>query len=165
VLGALSMVFFLIFLGGLRSRLRSAEPPPRPWATVVLGAGVAFAVLFAALSTMRGATAFALDNSHAFRAAPLDPQLVRLFEQSRGLFYLHALIAGAILIGSTSVIVLRTRLLPAAFGWGGLVIAAIVLVVSFLSTAVVFLLLLWILAASAVLGLQLRETQPPAPAR
>lgn len=161
MLGALSMVFFLIFLGGLRSRLRSAEPPPRPWATVVLGAGVAFAVL----STMRGATAFALDNSHAFRAAPLDPQLVRLFEQSRGLFYLHALIAGAVLIGSTSVIVLRTRLLPAAFGWGGLVIAAIVLVVPFLSTAVVFLLLLWILAASAVLGLQLRQTQPPAPAR
>jgi len=151
VLGALSMVFFLTFLGGLRAKLRSAEPAPGWLSAVVLAAGAIFAVLFAALSTARGTVSFALDNSHAFRAGPLDPQLVRILESVRSLFYLHALVAGAVLIAATSVIALRARQLPAALGWGGLVIAAVVLVVAFLSIAVVFLLLLWILAISAAL--------------
>jgi hypothetical protein len=118
----------------------------------VLAAGAAFAVLFAGLSTMRGTTAFALDNSQAFQTAPLDPQLVRTLEEARSLFYLHAMVAGAVLIGATSAIVLRTRLFPAALGWGGLLTAAILLVGAFVSTAAVFLLLLWIVIIAAALA-------------
>jgi hypothetical protein len=154
VLGALSMVFFLTFIGGLRGALRSAEPAPGWISGVVFAAGVAFAVLFAGLSTMRGTIAFALDNSHAFRAAPLDPQLVRVLEEARSLFYLHAMVAGAVLIAATSAIVLRTRVFPAALGWGGLLTAAIVLIGALVSTAAVFLLLLWIVIVAAALASQ-----------
>jgi hypothetical protein len=112
------MVFFLTFLGGLRGALRSVDPAPQWMSGVMLAAGAAFAVLFAGLSTMRGTIAFALDNSHAFRTAPLDPQLVRTLEVARSLFYLHALVAGAVLIGATSLIAKRTQLLRAALGWG-----------------------------------------------
>ena len=152
VLGALSMPFFLTFLGGLRGKLRSAEPAPGWLSGSVLAAGAAFAVLFAALSTVRGAVAFALDNSHAFRATPLDPQLVRILEEARSLFYVHALVAGAVLIGASSAILLRTRLVSGALAWGGLVIALLVLIGAFVSTAAVFLLLAWIVAVGAMLA-------------
>ena len=151
VLGALSLPFFFTFLGGLRGMLRAEEPRPAWISSVVLAAGAAFAVLFAALSTMRGVVAFALDNSRAFRVGPLDPQLVRILEQARSLFYLFALVAGAVLIAGASTIALRTRLLPAAVAWGGLVIGAIVLIVAFFSTVAVFLLLLWIIVVATLL--------------
>jgi hypothetical protein len=62
ILGALSMVFFLWFLGGLRARLRTQERDGAPVSSVALAAGAAFAVLYAALSTMGGVVAFALDG-------------------------------------------------------------------------------------------------------
>jgi hypothetical protein len=151
VLGALSMVFFLTFLGGLRATLRQAELAPAWIHTVLLAGGVAFAVLFAGLSTMRGTIAFALDNSHAFRTGTLDPQLVRILEQARSLFYLHALVAGAVMIGAASAIALRSRIHPAALAATGALVALIVLLGAFISTAFVFLLLFWIVAVSAIL--------------
>jgi hypothetical protein len=159
LLGALSMVFFLWFVGGLRARLRAGERAGAPLSSVVLAAGVAFAVLYAALSTMRGVIAFALDGSHAFRAAALDPQLVRSLEEARSLFFLHALVAGAVLMAAASLLALRTGVLARWLGAGGLAVAALVLVGAFVASAVVFLLLAWILVVGVVL------TAQPHPAR
>jgi hypothetical protein len=158
VLGALSMVFFLWFLGGLRARLRAGERAGAPLSSVVLAAGVAFAVLYAALSTMRGVIAFALDGSHAFRAAALDPQLVRSLEEARSLFFVHALVAGAVLIAASSLLAVRTGVLARWLGVGGLAVAALVLVGAFVASGVVFLLLAWIVVVGVVLIAEPRPT-------
>lgn len=151
ILGALSMVFFLPFLGGLRSVVRSADRAHRWLAHVVLAAGTAFAVLFASLSTMRGTVAFALDTSDAFRAGHLDPQLVRALEVARSLFFIHALVAGAILIGAASWAMLRTRIFVPRIGSAGIALAVLVLIGAFLATSAVFLLLAWIVVVSLAL--------------
>jgi hypothetical protein len=161
IVGALSMVFFLWFLGGLRARLRAGESDAAPLSSVALAAGVAFAVLYAALSTMRAVVAFALDGSHAFRAAALDPQLVRTLEQARGLFFLYALVAGAILIAASSLLALRTRVWASWLSAGGIVIALLTLVGAFLATAAVFLVLAWIVAVGVVLMGQPRRAHTP----
>jgi hypothetical protein len=108
---------------------------------------------------MRGVIAFALDGSHAFRAAALDPQLVRSLEEARSLFFLHALVAGAVLMAAASLLALRTGVLARWLGAGGLAVAALVLVGAFVASAVVFLLLAWILVVGVVL------TAQPHPAR
>jgi hypothetical protein len=151
IAGAVSMVFFLWFLGALRARLRVGESDRRSLSSVALAAGIAFAVLYAALSTMRGVVAFALDSSHAFRSAALDPQLVRSLEQARGLFFLYALVAGAILIAASSMLALRTRVWAGWLSIGGMVIALLVLIGAFVATGAVFLVLAWIVAVGIVL--------------
>lgn len=151
VLGALSMVFFLWFLAGLRSRLRVPARFAGTLSSVVLAAGVAFAVLYAALSTMRGVIPFALDGSQAFRSATLDPQLVRGLEEARSLFFLHALVAGAVLIGASSVLALRGQVLPRWLGGGGLAVAGLVLLGAFVAAGAVFLLLAWIVVVGVAL--------------
>jgi hypothetical protein len=66
--------------------------------------------------------------------------------------YLHALVAGSVLIGAASLVALRTRLAPAAVAWAGLLIALLVLIGAFTTAAAVFLLLFWILAVGAWLA-------------
>jgi hypothetical protein len=158
IVGALSMVFFLWFLGGLRAWLRAGESDRAALSSVALAAGVAFAVLYAALSTMRGVVSFALDGSDAFRAAALDPQLVRSLEQARGLFFLYALVAGAILIAASSLLALGTRVWARWLSAGGIGIALLALVGAFVATGAVFLVLGWIVAVGVVL-----IGQPPGP--
>jgi hypothetical protein len=144
VLGALSMVFFLWFLGGLRSRLSGRAGSGAALSSVVLASGAAFAVLYAALSTMRGVIPFALDGSDAFRSTPLDPQLVRSLEEARSLFFLYALVAGAVMIGASSMLAQRTEALPRWLVATGLAIAVLVLIGAFVASGAVFLLLAWI---------------------
>jgi hypothetical protein len=100
---------------------------------------------------MRGVVAFALDSSHAFRSAALDPQLVRSLEQARGLFFLYALVAGAILIAASSLLAPRTRVWAGWLSIGGMVIALLVLIGAFVATGAVFLVLAWIVAVGIVL--------------
>jgi hypothetical protein len=161
LLGALSMVFFLWFVGGLRARLRAGERGGAPLSSVVLAAGVVFAVLYAALSTTRGVVAFALDGSHAFQAAALDPQLVRSLDEARSLFFLHALGAGAVLIAASSLLALRNAAWARWLGASGLAIAALVLVGAFLASGAVFLLLAWIVLVGIALIGQPRGARVP----
>lgn len=151
VLGALSMVFFLPFLGGLRARLRTGDGIGGPLSSVVLAAGSVFAVLYAAISTMRGVISFALDGSHAFRATALDPQLVRGLEEARSLFFVHALVAGAVLIAASSLLALRTTAWGSWLSYAGLLIAVLVLIGAFLAAGAVFVLLAWIVVVGIVL--------------
>ena len=149
LLGAASMVFFLWFLGGLTARLRSGERGDGGLSSALLAAGAAFAVLYAALSTMRGITAFALSGSHAFRAAGLDPQLIRSFEQARSLFFVFALVAGAVVVAASSTLSARLRVWPAWVSYAGLLVALLVLVGAFLAAGAVFLMLAWIVLVGA----------------
>jgi hypothetical protein len=151
ILGALSTVFFLWFLGGLRARLRREDRDRAPLSSTLLASGTAFAVLYAALSTMRGVVASALDGSHAFRSAALDPQLVRSFEEARLLFFLNALVAGAIMIAAASLLALRTSTWASWLSIGGIAISGLALVAAFLATGAVFLVLAWIVVIGGVL--------------
>jgi hypothetical protein len=93
---------------------------------------------------MRGVIPFALDGSDSFRATPLDPQLVRSLEEARSLFFLYALVAGAVMIGASSMLAQRTEALPRWLVATGLAIAVLVLIGAFVASGAVFLLLAWI---------------------
>jgi hypothetical protein len=152
ILGALSSLFFLSFLGVLRARLRAAEGGSARVTSVAFGAGLVFAALFAVLNALRGAVGVALNGSSAFRHSPLDPQLVRLTSEAAAGVYVHALVVGAVLAGACSVVALRTGILPGWFARAGAVLGILVLVGAFVAAAVaVYLLLLWILVLSLLL--------------
>jgi hypothetical protein len=153
ILGALSIPFFLSFVGLLRTRLRAAEGEPGRVAAVAFGAGLVFSALFAVLNGARGAVAVALDVSGPFRHGGLDPQLVRLTSELSAVVFVHALVVGAVLVGACSVVALRTGLWPGWLAWAGAVVAVLVLVGAFVAGGVaVYLLLLWILVVSLLLA-------------
>jgi hypothetical protein len=152
IVGALSMLFFLWFLSALHARLRGAEGGERRVASMALAAGVAFTGLFGVLNALRGAIGEALAHSAPFREAALDPQIVRLLSELGVLVYVAALVVGAVMIAASSVLTLRVGALSAWLGPVGAVISLVVLVGAFiLPGAVVYLLLLWVLAASVSL--------------
>lgn len=154
----LAGVFFLWFLGSLRSYLRAAEGETGRLSAVVFGAGIA---AFAAFGTGTG-VAGALAHSVAQEADPGVTVALERFAQmalAGTSFPLFVLLVAASLVSG------RTRAFPAWLGWLGWVLAALALVAS---TAVFFddgalapggmigfvlfgAFLLWFAAASAVL--------------
>jgi hypothetical protein len=163
ILGALSIPFFLSFVGLLRTRLRAAEGEPGRVAAVAFGAGLVFSGLFAVLNGARGAVAVALDVSGPFRRGVLDPQLVRLTSELSAVVFVHALVVGAVLIGACSVVALRTGLWPGWLAWSGAVAAVLVLVGAFVAAGVaVYLLLLWVLVVSLLLATGPSQAEGPA---
>jgi hypothetical protein len=152
IVGALSMLFFLWFLSALHARLRAAEGAEHRVASMTLAAGVAFTGLFGVLNALRGAVGEALAHSAPFRQAALDPQLVRLLAEPGALVYVAALVVGAVMIAASSVLTLRAGALSAWLGPVGALISLVVLVGAFIvPSAVVYLLLLWVLCASVSL--------------
>jgi hypothetical protein len=159
--GALSMVFFLWFLGALRQRLRVAEGGAARVTSVAFAAGVVFVALFGVLDATRGVIGVGLDVYKPFRNGLLDPQLVRVIAVLGAVVYIHALVVGSVLIGATSAITLRTGALPGWLGWLGAVIAVLVLVGSFVVAGVaVYLLLVWVLTFSLVLAIGPKAQAP-----
>jgi len=140
-------LFFLWFVSGLRQRLRAAEGPGGRLANVALGGAILFVGMLwvgaAALGAIPGAESLG-DSS------PLSTADIARFVPSIG--FGAILIFGAFgaiaMIDATSIVAMRTGILPKWFAWLGFV-AAIVLLF-----AVIFLpmvaLPIWLLAASYV---------------
>jgi hypothetical protein len=156
-LNGLALIPFLWFLGTLFGRLRRAEGGAGRVSGIALTGGVAAVAIvmvangigaYAALHPVAAAGSFLLST----------------------ILFGYAAFAIAVLVAATSVVVLRTKLLPSWFGWAGTALAAAWLVAAAaVSTEknaintfgfVVFLIWsAWIIVLSVLLY---RETETPA---
>jgi hypothetical protein len=140
-------LFFLWFVSGLRQRLRAAEGPGGRLANVALGG----AVLFVGMLWVGAAALLAVPGAESFGdSTPLRVADIARFVPSLG--FGAILIFGAFgaiaMIDATSIVAMRTGILPKWFAWLGFVATVVLLF------GVVFLpmvaLPIWLLAASYV---------------
>jgi hypothetical protein len=145
---AFSGLFLLWFAAGLRQRLRLAEGPDGRLANVALGGGVLFVALLwvgaAALAAIPAGVS--LGGSTQLTDADLGRFLPSIGFGSILLFGMFGAIA---LIDATSVVIMRTGVLPSWLAWLGFICGVVLLF------GVVFLpviaLPIWLIAASVVL--------------
>jgi hypothetical protein len=124
VLWGIAGASFLLFLGVLWSRLRRAQAELGRLAAVVLGSGLVFVTLFfaaaAAVGTMVG-TYSSGDESQ------VGADLGRFGQLAVWLLFVYGLVAAAVMVASTSLVVFEARVFPRWFGWFGLVCAVALL--------------------------------------
>jgi hypothetical protein len=122
-MGTLSAFFFLLFLGTMRTFLRTAEGAPGSLSTVAFGAGL----VTITLATTAGlpTVALAWDDT----AALADAGLVQAAWNLNTLALVPIGSSAGALCLSAAVIILRTRVTPAWVGWIG-VLAGIVSVIA-----------------------------------
>lgn len=109
----LASIFFLWFIGSLRSHLRRAEEETGRLSAVAFGGGVAtLAIVLVGIS---------LSAALAFRVAEADPSVaMALFHVGSQAFTLSSFPA-VVLVAAASVVIIRTSALPPWLGWlGGL---------------------------------------------
>ena len=142
-LGTLSAFFLLWFTGSLRGVLKGAGPLRDPLADIAFGGGVAAAVLMAAAHA-----GFGVMSERAASAAGIGPDsAVATIDTWGSLSGVALPIAFAALIGASGLALLRTKLLPAWFGWVS-VILAVALLTPF-SYVLLVIILVWLVVISA----------------
>jgi hypothetical protein len=151
VLGGLA---FLGFVAGLRSVLRRAEGDPGTLSNVVFGAGVVFTAVWSVSAAALASVAYAVKFSDA---AVTNPDLVRVLPQLGSLLLLlGGGFAGILLVLATSVLTLRTGVLPRWLAWFGIIVTiALVFDVTYMN---ILPLVAWVLGASIALLRRQEET-------
>jgi hypothetical protein len=139
--------FFLWFLGMLHSVLQCAEGEGYGFSSVSLAGGQLFVVLVlagAAVEIVYPATMARFENFQQ------DAQLGFLSLALSGWMYRFAFVGMSVLMAATSVVALRTGILPGWLGWIGF-IAALAALLRFLGPLGGWLTLLWIVAISVLM--------------
>jgi hypothetical protein len=139
--------FFLWFLGVLHGVLRDAEGEGYGFSSVSLAGGLLFIALVlagAAVEIVYPATLARFENFQQ------DAQLGFLSLALSGWMYRFAFVGMSALIAATSVIALRTSVLPRWLAWVGFV-AALVVLLRFLGPLGAWLGLLWVIAVSVLM--------------
>ena len=151
VLGGLA---FLGFAAGLRGVLRRAEGEPGTLSSLVFGAGVVFTAVWSVSAVALATVAYAVE----FSDAPVsDPDIVRVLPQMASLLLLlGGGFAGILLLLATSILVIRTSVLPRWLAWFGIVVAVTLLFdVTYMN---ILPLVAWVGVASTVLLMRQDET-------
>lgn len=143
---AFAVLFFLWFVSTLRDRLRAVEPEPKGLSALAFGAGVASAALLMAALSVFGAIPAAVDETDRF---VLDPNLARVIENVSFLLFVGSTMVASVLVAATSVLALRTAVLPRWLGWVGMAVALALLVAVFFVP--IFALWAWVVVVSVVL--------------
>jgi hypothetical protein len=134
---ALAGAGLLWFLGSLRLLLMRADPTTRLTA-VAFAAGVVLVTLVFVKNAIQLGLAVAI----GWEDVEVDPDAYRLLDATLFGLIMHEGVAGAVLVGAASVIVLRSGVLPRWLGWAGAVVAVLAF----------FSLLLWGLGLLALLA-------------
>lgn len=142
----LGMLFFLWFLGSLRSALVRGEGPPARLASVAFASGVATSILLLGFVAPSLAASLAVDEGVALSAEAAEA----LWTVEDG-FFVAAWFPLAALFASTGVLLLRTGVLPRWLGWLSLVLVIVSLVPWTGWAAVIFALPVWVLIVSLLL--------------
>lgn len=140
---ALAGVGLLWFLGSVRALLRRAEPSGRLAAVAFAGGVVLVGLMF-----VKNAIQLGIAAAVAWEDIVVEPGALRLLDAVFLGLIMHEGVAGAVLAGATSVVVLRTGVLPRWFAWAGVAVA----VLSFFSVVIWGLGLIALLAWVAVLS-------------
>jgi hypothetical protein len=149
----LAALFFIWFAAVLRGRLLTYETEPRTLSALVYGSGVASAVLLMAGVSGGVAHSFTIWDTDEY---VLDPNVARLVGDMSFLFFACSMMVAVILIAATSVLAIRTPVLPAWLGWIGLVAALAELFA--LAFFPLFVLWAWVLLVSIVLTMRQQES-------
>ena len=139
--------FFLWFLGVLHGVLQGAEGEGYGFSSVVLGGGVLFIALVLAGAAIEIVYPAALARFENFEQ---DAQLGFLSLALSGWMYRFAFVGMSALIAATSLVALRTGILPRWLVWGGFV-AALVGLLRFLGPLGGWLTLLWVIAVCVLM--------------
>lgn len=142
-LHGLGGVLFLWFVAVLRARLEAAGSP-RWLATAMLVGGTAGGALMLALTG--GQSTGATTDSEL-----LTPDTAIVFWRLAHGIFVAAELALAVFLGALSILALRRVLLPRWLGWFGLVVTILLLIPPIGWAALLFLLPIWLVAASILL--------------
>ena len=140
------VLFMLVFLSVLRSRLAAAEGPGGGLAPLAFGSGVASGVLWIGAVSFFVAPLAVADERGAL-GAPAD--LYAFASDAGYLLWVGAVVLGALVVWATSAVAFRTGMLPRWFAWVGVVVGVICLLAIFFIPAFVYWA--WILVASLLL--------------
>ena len=144
---AAAALALILFANGLRNLIARSEGHPAPLAALSWAGGITSAALVLAGNAVSRATAFAAMGDDF----QLDPNTRRLFEDAGLLLLASGAIAAILMVVAASVAALRLGVLPRWLGWAGLSAAVLLpLAVGFIGFLVLWA---WVLAVSAVLGL------------
>jgi len=159
ITGFVGLFFFLWFLGGLWSRLRSAESGTTPATLVVVAGGAAFVAIGAVEHAVTNVVGITLNFSDGYQ---LDPGLALILDElGTGLFIAAMLAAGA-MTAATGVVIRQTGVLPAWLGWVGFGIAVLALpAIPSLSFIAALLLAVFVVAVSVVMLTRPAASGPP----
>jgi len=139
---------FLWFLGALRTVLVRGEAEPARWTALGFGAGVASTTLLLAAAAVSVAAAGAAGEDD-FR---LDPDTWNVLSNATYALLVCSVMAAALLVLATSIVGLRTLVLPRWTALAGFVVAPVLLFAVFFFP--LFVWLGWTLAVSVVLLLR-----------
>jgi hypothetical protein len=142
----LAVLFFLWFLTSLHGRLRAVEDGSNGLSTLALAGGITSATLLAAAVAVAFGPSFTRADSARYT---IDADGARLAADTSYLLFVGSMMATAVLIGATSVLAVRTGVLPGWLGWIGLVAAVAMLFAIFFFP--LFVLWAWVLVVSIVL--------------
>ena len=155
LLVSVGVLFFLWFLSTLRSRIRTHEAEPGTHSSLAFGAGIGASVLLVGAAASLASTSFAAETSDSF---VIDPNLARSTVSTGYLLLIGWVLISCVLMTATSVVVLRTAVLPVWLGWVGLVGVALALVEVLLLP--VFVVPAWVVVVSIALMAD-RSTHDP----
>jgi len=140
---ALGSLFFLWFLGLIRTQLGPAEGGERRLSSIAYAAGIAMAIsLLLAPATH---AAGAINNVH------LSPDAAQVYLGLNAAFYYAAGLAGAVFLLATGMTSLGTGAFPAWLAWASIALAVWLLIVPVAWIALVYVFPLWLIAVSALL--------------
>lgn len=146
----------MVFVTNLRGRLRAVEPEPHSLSSLAFASGIASATLLMAAVSVAFGPSFTVEDSDRFT---VDPDVARLVSDTSYLLLVGSMMVTAILIAATSVLAIRTAVLPTWLGWVGLVVALAQLVGIFFFP--LFALWAWVLIVS--IALIVRPAEPGIP--
>lgn len=136
-------VLFLWFVATLGGVLGSVAAPAWLTAATVIGGTAGGAMM---LGMMGGQSAGATTDAEI-----LTPDAAIVFWRLAHLFFVAAELALAVFVGALTVLALRRVVLTRWLGWFGLVVTILLLIPPIGWVALLFLLPLWLVAASVVL--------------
>lgn len=153
--------FFLLCLGVLYSVLRGAEGERPGFSAVSLAGGLLFVALMLAGAAVEISYPATLARFENFQE---DAQLAYFSLALSGWMYRFAFVGMSAFIAATSLVVLRTGVLPKWLAWGGFVVALAGLL-RILGPLVAWLALLWVVAVCVLMivgaaGRQVSATRP-----
>jgi hypothetical protein len=141
---ALGTVFFVWFLGSLRTAFLSGEGVPGATTAIAFAGGVGKAVFDLAVVGNTAAGALAAEEG-------LTPEAAQAIFWMDNTFFVGAQMMALVFMAASALIVLQTRVLPVWMGWLAALIALGLLIVPIGWAFLLFGLPLWVLLASIVL--------------
>lgn len=142
-------LFLIGFFATLRSRLVQAEGGIGRFGALAFGAGIASTVFLVTAISLFISPVFAADDAGKNL---LDPGIYRITQEVGYEIWVASAVVGALAVWATSVVVLRTGILPRWFGWFGVVVGIISLFAVLFFP--IFVYWLWIAVAAILLVLR-----------